>query len=112
MARSAFRAARSMAQIFRVMTYVGREGGTAMLRWQMTQALVRGDGVRHGGRLRKMVVRCVQQPVQDACFVVSGLTDSLGQIKSGQEIHHSGSGWVQGVVVMHVEVAKDDGGAM
>ena len=41
-----------------------------------------------------------------------GLTDSLGQIKSGQEIHYSGSGWVQGVVVMHVEVAKDDGRAM
>ena len=74
--------------------------------------VVRGDGVRHGGRLHKMVVRCVQQPVQDVSFVVSGLTDSLGQIKSGQEIHHSGNGWVQGVVVMHVEVAKDDGGAM
>ena len=43
---------------------------------------------------------------------MSGLIDSLGQIRSGQEIHYSGSGWVQGVVVMHVEVAKDDGGAM
>ena len=74
--------------------------------------VVRGDGVRHGGRLHKMVVRCVQQPVQDVSFVMSGLTDSLGQIKSGQEIHYSGSGCVQGVVVMHVEVAKDDGGAM
>ena len=59
-----------------------------------------------------MVVRCVQQPVQDVSFVVSGLTDSLGQIESGQEIHHSGSGWVQGVVIMHAEVTKDDGGAM
>ena len=68
--------------------------------------------IRHGGRLHKMVVRCVQQPVQDVSFVVSGLTDSLGQIKSGQELHYSGNGWVQGVVVMHVEVAKDDGGAM
>ena len=38
MARSAVRAARSMARIFRVMAHVGREGGTAMLRWQMTQA--------------------------------------------------------------------------
>ena len=74
--------------------------------------VVRGDGVRHRGRLHKMVVRCVQQPVQDVSFVMSGLTDSLGQIKCGQEIHYSGSGWVQGVVVMHVEVAKDDGGAM
>ena len=37
-AKSAFKAVRSMARIFRVMTYVGREGGTAMLRWQMTQA--------------------------------------------------------------------------
>ena len=37
-AMSAVRAARSMARIFRVMTYVGREGGTALLRWQMTQA--------------------------------------------------------------------------
>ena len=74
--------------------------------------VVRGDGVRHGGRLHKTVVRCVQQPVRDVSFVVSGLTDSLGQIKSGQEIHYSGNGWVQGVVVMHVEVAKDDGGAL
>ena len=53
--------------------------------------VVRGDGVRHGGRLHKMVVRCVQQPVQDVSFVMSGLTDSLGQIKSGQEIQYSGS---------------------
>ena len=50
--------------------------------------VVRGDGVRHGGRLHKMVVRCVQQPVQDVSSVMSGLTDSLGQIKSGQEIHY------------------------
>ena len=54
--------------------------------------VVRGDGVGHGGRLHQMVVRCVQQPVQGVAFVMSGLTDSLGQIKSGQEIHHSGSG--------------------
>ena len=27
--------------------------------------VVRDDGVRHRGRLHKVVVRCVQQPVQD-----------------------------------------------
>ena len=32
--------------------------------------------------------------------------------RSSAEIHHSGRGWVQGVVIMHVAVAKDDGGAM
>ena len=61
--------------------------------------------MRHGGRLHKMVVRCVQQPVHYVSFVMSGLTDSLGQIISGQEIHYSGSGWVQGVVVMHPKKA-------
>ena len=35
-----------------------------------------------------MVVRYVQQPVQDGSSVMSGLTDSLGKIKSGQEIHY------------------------
>ena len=80
-----------------------------MLRWQMMQVWSEAM-VSHGGRLHKMVVRCMQQPV--VAFVVSGLTDSLGQIESGQEIHHSGSGWVQGVVIMHAEVTKDDGGAM
>ena len=34
---------------------------------------------------------------------MSGLTDSLGQIESGQEIHHSGSGWVEGIVVMKLK---------
>ena len=96
-----------MARIFRVMTYVGREGGTAMLRWQMTQAW--SEAMEWD---TEVDCRCVQQPVQDVAFVMRGLTDSLGQIASGQEIHHSGSGWVQGVVIMHVEVAKDDGGAM
>ena len=59
-----------------------------------------------------MVVICVQQQVQDVAFVMSRLSDSLGQTESGQEIHHSGSVWVQGGLIMHVEVAKDDGGAM
>ena len=46
--------------------------------------VVRGDGVGHGGRLHKVVIRCVQQPVQDVSFVMSGLPDSLGQIESSQ----------------------------
>lgn len=57
-----------------------------MLRWQMTQAWPEVIGVGHGGRLHKVVIRCVQQPVQDVAFVMSGQPDSLGQIESGQEI--------------------------
>ena len=114
MAKSAFKVVQSTARIFRIMTYVGREGGRRKGDVEVADdaGVVRGDGVRHRGRLHKVVVRCVQQPVQDVSFVISGLTDSLGQIKSGHGIHYSGSSWVQGVVVMHVEVAKDAGGAM
>ena len=48
MAKSAFSAARSMARIFRVMTYVGREGSrNGDVEVADDADVVRGDGVRH-----------------------------------------------------------------
>ena len=60
----------------------------------------------HGCSIHKVVIRCVQQPVQDVAFVLSaGPMDSLGHIESGQAIHHSGGGWVQMLLIKHAEVA-------
>ena len=50
----------------------------------------------------------VQQPFQDVTFVMSRLTDIMGQSKIGQKIHHFGCGWIQGAEKRHSEVAKAD----
>ena len=49
--------------------------------------VVVGDGAGHSGGLHKVVVRDVQQPVQDVTSVLSGLVDSPDQAEGGQKIH-------------------------
>ena len=61
-------------------TYVGRNSDVEVAD---DTCIVRGDGVGQGSRLHEVVIRCVQQPVQDVAFVMGGPTDGLGQTESG-----------------------------
>ena len=74
--------------------------------------VVVGYGAGQSGGLHRMVVRGVQQSVQDVTSVLSGLVGSLGQVEGDQKVHYSGYGWILRVVIMDVKIFKEEERAM